>query len=81
MQISNTISISQSGFVFDSKTGESYSLNGTGREIMELIVEGRSEEEIKEYITTKYDVSEELFSRHLDDYMQMLSHYNIATNR
>jgi len=80
MEISKTISISKSGFVFDSKTGESYSLNGIGKEIMELIVEGRSGEEIKEYITTKYDVSEEIFSRHLDDYLQMLSHYNITNN-
>ncbi|MCW3804027.1 PqqD family protein [Plebeiibacterium marinum] len=80
MKVSNNISISKSGFVFDSKTGESYSLNGIAKEIMELLVEGRSEEEIIEYITTKYDVSPELFARHLDDYIQMLSHFNLTEN-
>ncbi len=78
MQISKHISVSKSGFVFDSKTGESYSLNGTGREILELLIEGRTEEEIKEYFLMKYDVQESTLARHLDDYMQMLSHFHMT---
>ncbi len=78
MKISNHISVSKSGFVFDSKTGESFSLNNTGREILELLIEGRSEDEIKEYILYKYDVQETTFLRHLDDYMQMLMHFNMT---
>ncbi len=77
MKISNHISVSKSGFVFDSKTGESFSLNNTGREILELLIEGRSEDEIKEYFLTKYDVQETTFLRHLDDYLQMLMHFNM----
>jgi len=78
MKISNHISVSKSGFVFDSKTGESFSLNNTGREILELLIEGRSEDEIKEYILYKYDVQETTFLRHFDDYIQMLMHFNMT---
>ncbi len=78
MKINNNISVSKSGFVFDSRSGDSYSLNGTAREIMELLMEGRSEEDINEYFVTKYHVDANLFSRHFDDYIQVLSHYNIV---
>jgi len=78
MKIKNNISVSKSGFVFDSKTGESFSLNPTAREIMELLIEGRNEDEIKEYFTTKYSVDESVFSRHMDDYIQMLIHFHIV---
>ena len=78
MKLKNNISVSDSGFVFDAKTGESFSLNMTGREIFHLLNEGRSEAEIKEFIIAKYDVSEELFLRHLDDYTQMLRYFNLT---
>ncbi len=78
MKIKNNISISESGFVFDAKTGESFSLNPTGREILNLLNLGKNEEEIKEYILTKYDVSETIFIKHLDDFFQMLRHHNLT---
>ncbi len=78
MKISDHISVSKSGFVFDSKTGESFSLNNTGREILELLIEGRSEDEIKEYFLSRYNVPETTFLRHLDDYTQMLMHFNMT---
>ena len=78
MKIKDNISISKSGFVFDAKTGESFSLNPTGREILQLLNLGKNENEIKEYILTKYDISESIFTRHLDDFLQMLRHFNLT---
>ncbi|MGQ1786036.1 MULTISPECIES: PqqD family protein [unclassified Saccharicrinis] len=78
MKIRSNISISESGFVFDAKTGESFSLNPTGREILQLINLGKNDPEIKEYMMTKYEVSENILDRHLDDFVQMLRLFNLA---
>jgi len=80
MKLKSNISISESGFVFDAKSGESFSLNTTGLEIMNLLREGRSEAEIKEFALSKYNVSEASFCRQLDDYCQMLKHFNLMEN-
>ncbi len=80
MKLKHNITINDSGFAFDAKTGDSYSLNTTAREIVKLIELGRSETEIKAYFMTKYDVSENIFERHLDDYFQMLNHYHLIVN-
>lgn len=80
MKIKDNISVSESGFIFDGSTGDSYSLNPTGLEILNLIKEGRTELEIEEYFMMKYEVTSELFKRHLDDYIQMLSHYRLISN-
>ena len=77
MKIKSNITINESGFVFDAKTGESFSLNPTAKEIMQLLNLGRTESEIKDYFLTKYDVEDSLFTRHLDDFSQMLRHFNL----
>ncbi len=80
MKLNENISLSESGFVFNALTGDSYSLNSTAIEILNLIKNGRKHTEIEEYFEIKYEVSSELFKRHLDDYLQMLSHYQLITN-
>ena len=78
MKIKNNISVSDSGFVFDAKTGESYSLNPTGKEIIHLLNLGKNEAEIKEFMQVKYEVSEDTVTRHLDDFFQMLRLFNLS---
>ena len=80
MKFNDDISVSDSGFVFDARTGDSFSLNSTAIEILNLLKNGRTSDEIEEYFIIKYNVTEELFKRHLDDYLQMLQHYQIITN-
>ncbi len=78
MKIKNNISVSESGFVFDAKTGESYSLNPSGKEIIRLLNLGKTQEEIKEYMLARYDVPDLIVIRHLDDFFQMLSYFNLT---
>lgn len=78
MKIKDNITISESGFVFDPKTGESYSLNPSGREILRLLNLGKTRDEIEEYMLNRYDVSQQVVSRHLDDFFQMLSYFNLT---
>lgn len=77
MKIKDNIAISETGFLFDPLTGESYSLNQTGKEILELLKEGKNEDEISEKMMTDYDVDKLTFERYLVDFIGMLKHFKI----
>ncbi len=77
MKLKKNIAVSESGFVFDPNSGESYSLNPTGREILNLLSEGKTGEDIKGLLMDKYDVNPSTFNLYFDDFVQMLRHYNL----
>ena len=63
--------------ITDPNSGESYSLNPTGREILNLLSEGKTGEDIKGLLMDKYDVNPSTFNLYFDDFVQMLRHYNL----
>ena len=77
MKIKKKLAISESGFVFDPQTGESFSLNETGAEILTMLKEGKSSDEIKKYYVDNYQVDENTFERAFLDFSSMLKFYNI----
>ena len=80
MEIKTNIAISDSGFVFDPSTGESFTFNPTGLEIFRLMKENRSKDEISEIITTKYQIDGHSFERYFVEFLQMLQQYQLITN-
>jgi len=76
MKIRNDLAISETGFVFDPVTGESFSLNQIGTEIFNLYKEEKNQSEIKKIITDKYDVSEAELDKSLIDFEGMIKEYN-----
>lgn len=77
MQLRNNIAISDSGFVFDSNNGESFTLNKIGLEILELLKDNKTESEITNVITNKYDVDTTIFEQNYFDFIGMLRHFNL----
>ncbi len=80
MMIKNNIAISDSGFVFDPSTGESFTFNPTGLEIFRLMMENRENDEISEIITGKYQVDKLSFERFFLDFYQMLKQYHLVAD-
>ena len=80
MKIKSNIAISESGFVFDPSTGESFTFNPTGQEIFHLLKADKSFDEIGEIIFDKYDVSPHDFERFFHDFITMLKHYQLVEN-
>jgi PqqD family protein of HPr-rel-A system len=78
MKLKSNIAVSDSGFVFDPTTGDSYNLNHTGIELLQMIKQGKSEQEIIREFSEKYDVDETTFEQNFYDFMRMLSHYNLT---
>ena len=80
MKIKSNIAISDSGFVFDPSTGESFTFNATGLEIFRYLKEGKEIEEITEIITSKYDIDNHIFERFFYDFVSMLKQYQLIDN-
>lgn len=72
MKIRKNIATSAEGFIFNPGTGDSFSTNEIGVEIISLLKEEKSLEEIVASICAKYDVDKSLFERDLDDYISQL---------
>lgn len=77
MKIKTNIAISDTGFVFDPTTGESFTFNPTGLEIFRHLKNERSMEEIVEIMTDKYDVDETSFERYYYDFVSMLKQFHL----
>ncbi|MFH0865933.1 MAG: PqqD family protein [Bacteroidota bacterium] len=75
MKIKKNIALSDSGFVFNPSTGESFSVNPIGVEILQLLREGKDKDHIKATITEQYQIDEATFERDFDDFTNMMKHY------
>ncbi|MEX2511339.1 MAG: HPr-rel-A system PqqD family peptide chaperone [Cyclobacteriaceae bacterium] len=77
LKIRKNIAISDSGFVFDPLSGESFALNPMGLEIIQLIKNGLTHQELSEAILGKYEVDGETFDRYFYDFIATLKQFNL----
>jgi hypothetical protein len=78
MRLKRNIAVSESGFIFDPSTGESYSLNSQGVEILTLLKESKTTKEITDYFINEYEVDQEDFERYLVDFTGMLKQFKLV---
>lgn len=78
MNITEEIKISDNGFVFNSKTGDSFNVNPTGLELVKLIAQGESFDSIKEIFLQKYDIDDLSFEKDYHEFCAMIDHHQIA---
>lgn len=72
MNINKNIAISDSGFLFNPSTGDSFSANPIGKEIIILIKDGNSLDEIVKQISQKYAVDQDTLEKDLADFLYIL---------
>ncbi|MCX7833980.1 MAG: HPr-rel-A system PqqD family peptide chaperone [Ignavibacteria bacterium] len=77
MKINKKVAISETGFVYDTTTGDSYSLNPIAIEIIEYLRKDMNLEEITRKLLEKYDVSKTVLEKSLNDFISALKSYNI----
>jgi hypothetical protein len=77
MILKKNIATSDSGFIFNPSTGDSYSSNPIGSEILQLLKQGNTPQEIKKVILEKYDVENGQFERDWDDFKNQLKEANL----
>lgn len=72
MKIKKNIAISDSGFVFNPSTGDSFSVNPIGLEIIKMLKEEKSSDEIKKYLLKTYAIDESTIEKDFYDFLKML---------
>ena len=77
MKVKENIAVSESGFVFDSNTGDSYHLNATGQSMLKMMQEGKTEEEMMALMMEEYEVEEDVLSLAYYDFKAMLVQFNL----
>ncbi|MBN2175028.1 MAG: PqqD family protein [Bacteroidales bacterium] len=75
MKIRKNVAISESGYIFNPTTGESFSVNPIGIEIFYMIKEGKSYEEISKTILANFRTDEDTFEKDYHDFVGLLNHY------
>ena len=77
MQILEEIKISDNGFVFNSRTGESFSLNPTGLEMIKMLAANNDFDEIRKLLLEKYDIDDLTFEKDFYEFCAMLKHHQL----
>jgi len=77
MKLKKNVATSESGFIFNPGNGDSFSVNDIGAEIITLMKEGKSQEEIIEVVTAKYDTDRSQVERDLEDFVSLLVSFNL----
>lgn len=79
MKITGEIKISDNGFVFNSKTGDSFTLNPFGLELMKYIEAEKDFDLIKTEILNKYDIDDLSFEKDFYEFCALLKHHQIIS--
>jgi len=77
MKLRKNVAVSAAGLLFNPVSGESYSLNPIGVEILDLIREEKTQEGICDVIVAKYNTDRPTFEKDYQDFIGLLSHFNL----
>lgn len=72
MRVKKNIALSDTGFVFDPSTGNSFTVNPIGLEIIGHLKDGRTAEEIKTAVLGVYETDGASFEKDYADFVNML---------
>lgn len=76
-KITSNLAISENGFLFLPSTGESFTLNPIGKEIVEGLKTNKTLEEISSQIVKDYDVEAATIERDLTDFLNQLKNFHL----
>jgi hypothetical protein len=77
MTLNKNIAVSETGFIFNPATGDSFSTNPVGQDVIRWLKEGKSRPEIASALTEKYAVDTTTADKDLGDFFQMLHTYQL----
>jgi len=77
MPLKKNLATSDAGFIFNPSTGDSFSANPVAAEMIAMLREGKSGEEIKKKLLESYDVEKSTLDKDFDDLMMQLRDNNL----
>lgn len=79
MQLNRNIAVSETGFIFNPSSGDSFSVNPVGQDVIRLLKEGKNREEITSALVEKYATDAASVDKDMDDFLVMLRNYQLLT--
>ena len=73
------LALSDSGFLFDPYTGATFSLNASGRVILDSLKKGMEREEILETLEDSFTIGEADLHRDIDEFVHLLREAGLIT--
>lgn len=77
MKIRKNIAISDSGFIFNPDTGESFTANPIGLEILEMLKKGMEIKSIRKQLFDRYKTDKDSLEKDFLDFLNMLKQYKL----
>lgn len=78
IKIKNNVAVSDSGFVFNPATGDSYSLNPIGVTIFKMLQKGSDFKQVKTFVLNEYQVEEGDFEKDFYDFSTMIQDFKLS---
>ena len=78
MKIRKNIAISETGFIFNPLTGDSFSVNETGLFVLHMLQEGKETETILERFRERFELDKNSAEMDLNDFFTMLKSYQLT---
>jgi hypothetical protein len=78
MQITKNLALSDTGFVFNPTSGDSFSVNPIGLSILKDLKDGKSENDIKKRLLSEYQIDKETIEKDLYDFVKMIEQFNLT---
>jgi hypothetical protein len=80
MKLRKNVAVSEAGLLFNPVTGESFSVNPIGVEIINLMREEKNQEDISNFILGKYETDKASFEKDYHDFIGILEHNDLLEN-
>lgn len=80
MKIKKSVAISESGYIFNPSTGDSFTVNPMGIEIFNMLKEEKDYEDISKTILAKYNTDEATFEKDYNDFIGVLNLHLLIDN-
>ncbi len=80
MKIRSNLAVSENGFVFDPKTGESFTVNKVGVKIINQLKKTSDINEVIKNIETEYEVDHYTLEKSMNDFIIMMQEFNLLEN-
>lgn len=77
MKLNKNLAVSETGFIFNPTSGDSFTANEIGTEIINLMKESKNIADIKTALLAKYDVESSQLEKDVDDFMVLLRDNNL----
>ncbi len=74
------LAISESGFLFDPHSGTTFSLNNTGKFILQLLMEEKGVDEMETALRDKFEVGEEDLRNDIYEFVSLLKENHFLPN-